>query len=165
MKIILERTYNCKNYCIGHLYYITEDEDQIKKYICDVIEDTDRGLKDTMKLEEIEKMKVYAKTAIPTGKYQVTLNVVSPKFNLKPYYRKFCNGKVPRLLGVKGYEGILIHIGINQNSSAGCLIVGYNKIKGQVVQSQQAFEKLYKILLTAKHGIQIEILRKNEYIK
>lgn len=160
MKLILERVYNCKTYCIGHLYYLTEDEDRIKKYICDVIEDTDRGLDESMTLEEIEQKKVYAKTAIPTGKYQVTLNVVSPKFNLKPYYRKFCDGKVPRLLGVKGYDGILIHIGINQNSSAGCLIVGYNKIKGQVVQSQAAFEKLYRLLITAKHGIEIEIKRK-----
>ena len=160
MKLILERVFNCKTYCIGHLYYITEDEYKIKKYICDTIEDTDRGLSNSMSLEEIEKIKVYAKTAIPTGKYQVTLNVVSPKFNLKPYYRKFCGGKVPRLLGVKGYDGILIHIGINQNSSAGCLIVGYNKIKGQVVQSQAAFEKLYRLLITAKHGIEIEILRK-----
>ena len=160
MKLILERTYNCKTYCIGHLYYITEDENQIKKYICDTIEDVDRGLDESMSLEEIKKIKVYAKTAIPTGKYQISINIVSPKFSLKPYYKKFCNGKVPRLLNVKGYDGILMHKGINQNSSAGCLIVGYNKIKGQVVQSQAAFEKLYKLLKTAKQGIQIEIIRK-----
>ena len=160
MKLILERTYNCKTYCIGHLYYITEDENKIKKYICDTIEDVDRGLDESMSLEEIKKIKVYAQTSIPTGKYNVSINIVSPKFSLKPYYRKFCNGKVPRLLGVKGYDGILMHKGINQNSSAGCLIVGYNKIKGQVVQSQEAFEKLYRLLKTAKQGIQIEIIRK-----
>lgn len=159
MKLILERIYNCKSYCIGHLYYITEDTG-IKKYICDTIEDTDRGLDNNMSLEEIQKQKVYAQTAIPTGTYQITLNTVSPKFNLKPYYRKVCNGKVPRLLGVKGFDGILIHKGINQNSSAGCLIVGYNKIKGQVVQTELAFEKLYRLLLKAKYGIQIEVIRR-----
>ena len=79
---------------------------------------------------------------------------------MKPYYRKVCNGKVPRLLGVKGFDGILIHKGINQKSSAGCLIVGYNKIKGQVVQTELAFEKLYRLLSKAKYGIQIEVIRK-----
>lgn len=153
MEILLQRTYNCKTYCIGHLYVDG-------KYICDTIEDVDRGLNQSMTLEEIKKKKVYKETAIPAGRYKVTTDVVSPSFSLKPYYRNFCGGRLPRVLNVPGYEGILIHRGSNQNSSAGCLIVGYNTIKGQVTDSQKAFEKLYNILRSSKNQIYIEIKRK-----
>lgn len=153
MEVLLQRSYNCKTYCIGHLYVDG-------KYLCDVIEDTDRGLTQSMTLAEIKKRKVYKQTAIPTGRYKVTIDVVSPSFSLKEYYRNFCGGRVPRLLNVPGYDGILIHRGVNQNSSAGCLIVGYNTIKGQVTDSQKAFEKLYNLLRSAKGNIWIEITRK-----
>ena len=144
MKILVKRTYNNKLYCISHIYV-----DGV--YICDAIEDTDRGLDDSMSVNDIRKKKVYAKTAIPTGTYDLTIDIISPKFYQKPYYKSYCNGYVPRVLNVKGFDGILIHKGVNQNSSAGCLIVGYNTIKGQVTNSQQAFEKLYKILKQAKN--------------
>ena len=103
---------------------------------------------------------MYKQTAIPVGRYKVTIDVVSPSFSLKPYYRNFCGGRVPRLLNVPGYDGILMHRGVNQNSSAGCLIVGYNTIKGQVTDSQKAFEKLYNLLRSSKGTIWIEITRK-----
>lgn len=152
MKVLLKRSYNCSTYCIGHLYIDGT-------YICDTIEDVDRGLSQTMPNTEIKKIKVYAQTAIPTGCYQITLDVTSPKFSLKPYYAKFCKGKVPRLLNVPGFDGILIHIGSTEKSSAGCIIVGYNTIKGRVTNSQEAFEKLYKILRSSKSAIKIEIIR------
>ena len=65
----LERTYKGVSYTIGKLYLNG-------KYFCDTLEDTDRGLKDTMPTEEIEKIKVYGKTAIPTGTYKVDMNKV-----------------------------------------------------------------------------------------
>ena len=78
----LERIYKGVSYTIGKLYLNG-------KYFCDTLEDTDRGLKDTMPTEEIEKIKVYGKTAIPTGTYKVDMNTVSPKFKdrtwAKPY--------------------------------------------------------------------------------
>ena len=153
MRVVLERVYNCATYCIGHLYVDG-------KYVCDTIEDTDRGLSQTMTDVEIKKRKVYAQTAIPVGVYPVTLNVTSLKFSKKPYYKNFCQGKVPRVLNVPGYDGILMHIGSTEKSSAGCLIVGYNTIKGRVTNSQQAFEKLYDVLASAKDAIKIEVKRK-----
>lgn len=153
MKLRLERTYNNSTYCIGHLY-------ADGKYVCDVIEDTDRGLDSNMTLDQIRKIKVKSKTAIPSGIYRVTLNVQSPKFSLKPYYKNYCSGYVPRLLDVKGYEGILIHKGTTERDSAGCLIVGYNKVKGQVIDSQKAFEKLYTMMRLSHDPITIEIVRK-----
>ena len=158
MKLILERNWNKETYTIGKLYYIDE-ETQAKKYICDTLEDTDRRLTDNMDVEAIKQLKVYAKTAIPTGTYQISLNTVSPKYSKRKYYKQLCGGKVPRLLGVKGYDGVLIHIGNTADDTAGCILVGENKKVGKVINSTKAFEKLYKILLSAKYGTQIEIKR------
>ena len=132
-----------KTYTIGHLYI-----DDV--YYCDTIEDKDRGLTQSMPLDEIKKRKVKSQTAIPRGRYRITLNVISPKFYKKTYYKRFCNGKLPRLIDVPGFEGILMHKGLNENSSAGCIILGLNKIKGCVIKSQECFEKVYNKLKTAK---------------
>lgn len=153
MKVLLKRIYNCNKYCVGHLYVDGQ-------YICDTIEDTDRMLEQSMSNELISKIKVPHRTAIPTGTYKLTINIRSPKFSKYKYYMLFCQGKVPRLLNVPGFDGVLCHRGVDENSSSGCIIVGYNKVKGKVVNSQEAYEKLYNILKTAKDKIEIEIIRK-----
>ena len=143
-----------KKYQIGHLYVNGV-------YICDTIEDVDRGLTQDMPLDEIKKIKVKSETAIPRGKYRVRIDIQSPKFSAKAYYWSYCKGKLPRLMDVPGFEGILMHKGINQRSSAGCIIVGYNTVVGQVTKSQEAFEKLYTLLKSAKDKIYIEIIKGN----
>ena len=112
MKIELVRRYNNSRYCIGDLYV-----DGV--WISNTIEDTDRGWNSNMSDAWIRNNKVYAKSAIPVGTYEVTLNVVSPKFSQKPYYKKFCDGKLPRLLNVPGFDGILMHRGATERDSAG----------------------------------------------
>ena len=139
MILNLKRRYKGESYTIGDLYVDG-------KFLCNTIEDKDRGLKDSDSIDYIKKVKVPSETAIPTGTYQITLDVVSPKFNQKPYYRNFCQGKLPRLLNVKGFEGILIHKGTTERDSAGCIIVGMNTIKGRVTNSQYCFEQLYNLL-------------------
>lgn len=150
MEILLRRTYNNNDYCIGHLYIDG-------KYICDTLEDTCRGLKQTMKLDEIKQIKIPNKTAIPTGRYLVTTDVISPKYYKRKYYYNFCKGKVPRLINVPSYDGILLHIGNTKEDTSGCILVGENKIKGKVINSTKTFEKLYNILKTAKDLIYINI--------
>lgn len=54
MRLTLIRIANRPTYCIGKLYIDG-------KYFCDTIEDTDRGLKDEMSVEEILKLKVKEK--------------------------------------------------------------------------------------------------------
>jgi len=151
MKITVDRKYKKELYTISNLYV-----DGV--WFCNVIEDTDRKLRQTDSLAHIQAVKVASRTAIPSGTYKVTLDVVSPKFSKKTYYKTFCNGKLPRLCNVPGFEGILIHKGNTEKDSAGCLIVGYNKVKGKVINSQEAFEKLYKKMQENKNNLTIEIL-------
>lgn len=163
MELVLKRIFKGDKYTIGRLYWkppyidygeheeVLKDQyndDIEKEYICDTLEDTDRGLTKDMTLDEIKSIKQKGITAIPSGKYAITLDIQSPKFkNYKQY--AFCDGYLPRLTGVPGFDGILIHIGNKPEDTDGCLLVGKNKVKGQVVESTDTFKKLYAMLKTA----------------
>jgi hypothetical protein len=149
MKLVLKRINNQDNYCEGKLYI-----DGI--YQCDVIEDTDRGLTNEMSITEIQSKKVYGETAIPKGTYQITLDVVSPKFKDRSW-ATFCEGKLPRLLDVPGFEGVLIHTGNEASNSLGCLLVGQKTKDGWVSNSTQTFKDLYYKLKQATDQITITI--------
>ena len=152
MKLELKRIAKKDKYTIGHLYINN-------KYFCDTLEDPDRGLTSTMSLTEIKAKKIKGDTAIPTGTYKITLDVVSPKYsNFSKYpYVKFCGGKMPRLLNIPGYEGVLIHAGNTQKDTEGCLLVGLNKVVGKVINSQVTWKKLYEILQKDKNNLSITI--------
>lgn len=135
MKIVSKRIAKRDTYTVSNMFI-----DGVKFH--NVLEDTDRGLTSDMPLEEIKKIKVHGKTAIPTGTYTVTLDVVSPKFSKYKQY-EFCQGKLPRLLNVPGFEGILIHIGNTETDTDGCLLVGDNKVVGKVTNSTATFKELY----------------------
>lgn len=142
MELLLTRIAKEPDYTIGKLYINGV-------YFCDTLEDTDRGLKSTMALGDIQTKKIYGKTAIPTGTYSIDMDTVSPKFKDRTW-AKFCNGKLPRLLDVKGYEGVLIHVGNKPEDTLGCILVGHNKAKGQVLESTVVFQKLYNLMLEKK---------------
>ena len=155
MLITVKRIYTCSLYTISHVYVDGS-------YICDALEDTDRMLDDSMSEAEIYAKKIKARTAIPTGKYRVLMDIISYKYSKSKYYQRICGCKVPRLFNVKGYSGILIHTGNTHEDTEGCLLVGYNKVKGKVIDSKVAFEKLYRILKNAHdvgQQIYIEITR------
>lgn len=139
MELILKRIAKRPTYTIGKLYVDGQ-------YFCDTLEDTDRGLTDQMSVQEIAKKKIKHKTAIPSGTYKVTTNIVSPKFSQKPFYYQITKGKMPRVLNVKGFDGILIHYGKNADWSSGCILVGKNTIVGQLTDGQNVFKELYKKL-------------------
>lgn len=149
MKLLLKRIAKMEKYTIGKLYIDGE-------YFVDTLEDTDRNLTSTMSKDKIAKVKVYGKTAIPTGTYVVDMNTVSPKFGKRSWAQPY-GGKVPRLQDVPGYEGVLIHPGNTADDTSGCILVGRNKVKGQVVESQDTFKALMKILVKAKDEITITI--------
>lgn len=106
-----------------------------------------------MPLSEIKKIKVPNETAIPYGRYKVTLDIYSPKFGGREFYKEVCQGKLPRLLDVPGYEGILIHCGSNSYQTSGCLLLGLNTIKGQLTNSKEMFKKFYEILKNTNEDI------------
>ena len=139
LELLVDRKYKKETYTIGNLYVDGE-------WFCNTLEDKDRGLKSSMSLEEVERLKVYAETAIPTGRYVVRMDVVSPKYNRVKWYKDNFGGRMPRLENVKGFSGVLIHPGTTAVDSAGCIIVGLNKKKGNVLESRATFTKLWKIL-------------------
>lgn len=139
MDLKLKRIFRGDKYTIGHLYI---DGD----YYCDTLEDTDRGLSSDMSEEEIKRIKVYGKTAIPSGRYKVEVTY-SPKF--KRY--------LPILLGVKGYTGIRCHYGNTPEDTLGCVLVGFNKVKGQVINSRVTSDKLTALLRNCEEEIYITI--------
>ena len=143
MMITLRRIARKDTYTIGKLYI-----DGV--YICDTLEDTDRGLSSYMAVDDILKRKVKGSTCIPTGLYIITLDVESGRFKGDQFYAKLCNGKLPRLLNVKGFEGVLIHSGNTSKDTEGCILVGENKEVGKVVNSRVTFKRLYKILVEHK---------------
>ena len=143
MEIALKRIALRDTYTIGRLYINS-------RYFCDTCEDVVRDLNKDGDLNDAGEGKVYAKTAIPYGRYEVTMKVKSPKFSQRAAYN-WCGGYLPRLLNVKHFEGILIHAGNSADDSAGCIIVGKNKVVGRVVESMDTLKKLYDVLIAASN--------------
>lgn len=117
-------------------------------YFCDVLEDTDRGLRSDMSEAEIAKIKVHGKTAIPTGRYAVSIDTKSSRFSKRPMYSQI-GGRLPRLFNVPGYSGVLIHVGNTPADTEGCLLVGLNKKVGEVTNSRDTFFRLYDLMKAA----------------
>ncbi len=136
LELKLERIFKGEKYTIGRLYVDC-------KYFCDTLENTDRGLTSCMSVNEILNKKINGETAIPKGAYPIVKNVISPKYSKIDWYKEnFNGGLLARLVGVKGFEGILIHAGNTENDTDGCILVGQNKVKGQVINSRATLLKL-----------------------
>lgn len=152
MKILIERLWKKDTYTIGKLYV-----DNV--FFSNTLEDKDRGLTSNMSLAEIKKIKVASTTAIPTGTYNVRMDIVSPKYSKKEWFVKNCHGaKMPRLENVPGYEGVLIHAGNTAADTDGCILVGKNDVKGMVTKSKDYFLQLYNKMYAAySKGEKIEI--------
>ena len=135
MEIIIRRIAKRAEYTIGRMYVDG-------RYVCDTLEDTDRGLTQTMDAREIARRKVRGRTAIPTREDQGAMNVKSPRFGSKSFYQSVCGGMLPRLVAVPGYDGVLIHCGNSAADTDGCILVGENKAVGIVLRSQDTFRRL-----------------------
>lgn len=122
MNIRIKRIAKKNDYTIGKMYIDGE-------YYCDTLEDKDRGLKQTD--SDISNKKVYGKTAIPTGTYNVELTY-SPKFKRI----------LPLIDNVRGFSGIRIHNGNTAADTEGCILVGRNTIVGMVTHSVETLNKL-----------------------
>lgn len=138
MKLLLKRIALRDTYTIGKLYIDNH-------YFCDTLEDKVRDLNKDGDLNDAGEGKVAGQTAIPYGTYKVTMDVQSPKFSKRASYA-WCKGYLPRLLNVPHFDGIMIHSGNDATHTAGCILVGENRVKGQVLNSMNTLKRLYDIL-------------------
>lgn len=146
MELVVTRNWKKQDYTIGRLYVNGE-------YLCNTLEDRVRDLS--------REKKVAGKTAIPAGRYSITMNVISPKYSKKAAY-KWCDGRLPRLLNVPQFEGILIHAGNTAKDTEGCILVGKNTVKGGLTESQKCLKQLWELLDVAyRRGEEIVIVVEN----
>ena len=124
MEIKVIRKYKKEEYTIGEMRVDG-------KWFSNTLEDKDRGLRDDMTLSQVKRIKVYGKTAIPYGTYEVSVY-------FWPKYRK----KYPLLHNVKGFEGILVHGGVDHSDTLGCLLVGENRIRGKLTNCEKYVRRL-----------------------
>lgn len=144
MKLLLKRKFRGAEYTIGDLFIDGE-------FFCNTLEDKVRDLPllcaDTPNWIGCRcPEKVYAKTAIPYGEYKITMKM-SPRFKRV----------LPYLHDVPHFLGILIHSGNTDDDSAGCPLVGFNRVKGKVLDSRLTSDRLNEIL-SKESDITIEII-------
>lgn len=103
------------------------------KYLCDTLEDRVR----------LEGEKVYGKTAIPEGTYEMVLSY-SPRF------KKI----LPEILNVPNFTGIRIHSLNKAEESEGCIGVGEwnGKDTNWISNSRKTFNKLFALLEEANNN-------------
>ena len=126
MQLIIKRHFKGPQYTIGRLFV-----DGV--YECDTLEDTVRE----------DGVKIAGQTAIPAGKYPV-------RITYSPRFKKM----LPMLDNVPNFTGVRIHTGNTAADTEGCILVGYNRVKGRVCDSRAAFRRLFAKLETAE---QIEL--------
>lgn len=148
MKLTLKRIALKPTYTIGKLYI---DDN----YFCDTLEDTVRDLNKDGKFDNGEK-KIKGKTAIPYGTYEITTNVVSSRFKNRVWAKPY-GGKIPRLINIPSFDGVLLHPGSSAEDTSGCLLVGKNTIVGRLTDSQKTFHALMQKIKNQKN-LTIEII-------
>jgi hypothetical protein len=165
MELILKRIAKKKGYTIGRLYIkegvaphsapegattpappaseTTEPPsggvEGAATYFCDTLEPTALELKTTVDkaavLRSPRKTAALKPFAIPEGRYPLVVTW-SPKF--KEWLQL--------LLHVRGFEGIRIHAGNTAADTQGCILVGENRRKGQVLDSRRTLSLLKRML-------------------
>jgi hypothetical protein len=120
MELTLNRIFLGSSATIGEL--LVND-----KHLCDTLEDRVRP----------EGEKVYGKTAIPEGTYEV-------KLTHSPRFKKI----LPEILNVPNFSGIRIHTGNSSKDTEGCILVGTwdGEKEDWVGNSRIAFDELMALL-------------------
>jgi hypothetical protein len=112
---------------------------------CWICEDPVREVPD----KPVIDWKIYGKTAIPRGTYDVVVTM-SNRFKRR----------LPLLLKVPGFEGIRIHPGNTAEDTEGCLLPGVVRTVAGVGKSRIAFDLLFdriEAALAAGDRVTIEV--------
>jgi len=112
---------------------------------CNTLEDVERFPTKWDSLKQLLGLKVYGATAIPTGRYEVTVR----------YSGRF-KRMLPALNNVPEYTGILIHSGNKPEDTLGCILVGKYNAKDKTVYGGKTLkiesELTARILTAMKTG-------------
>ena len=132
MNLTINRFAKAKGYTGGKLFIEG-------KFFGFTIEDEDRGLKQSMPLDEIKKLKKYGITAIPSGTYEVA-------FTYSNRFKRY----MMQILNVPGFEGIRIHVANTAKDVEGCVGVAYDDSSdGFAGNSAKAIKALETIMRAA----------------
>ncbi len=115
-----------------------KEERAVPEWFCNTMEPTARKLTSQMPQTVIRRHKIIGKTAIPTGRYRILIT----------RSRRFGRW-LPLLLNVKGFEGIRIHAGNKPEDTRGCILLGFNRRKGYVLDSTRCVLTLVKMMTEA----------------
>lgn len=133
MNLELLRYSSQKETTLGMLFDVSGSE---RKFLCYTLEDENRT------------KKVWGETRIPAGQYEVKFRKVGG-FN-KRYIKRFGNKHygMLELQNVTNFKYVLIHIGNDQDDTAGCVLVGDQSIQnitkpGFIGRSTQAYKRVY----------------------
>lgn len=143
MQLIVKRKWFTDKSTIGELWVNGS-------FFCYTLEDTDRGLIKTQPITEIAQKKLFGKTAIPYGLYDLAMTF-SNRFQ----------AYMPQVLNVPCFEGIRIHAGNKPEHTEGCLLVGKTKDVDFIGESKSTFSELLKLLKSVEKKEKITI----EYVK
>jgi hypothetical protein len=135
MEIVVKRSIRTAKSTIGVLTIMGNP------FTCFTLEDSDRGLSKSMPLDEIQSAKVFGKTAIPSGRYEVIIDM-STRFKRE----------MPLLVNVPGFDGIRIHSGNTDADTLGCILLGKEHSKDIVTNSRAAYADFFLILHQAVAG-------------
>jgi|SRR5271165_3343777 len=80
----------------------------------------------------VRDVKIMDHTAIPAGRYQVSIG-------MSPHFGRL----MPRVLNVPNFTGVLIHMGNIPRDTEGCILVGWQRGTDMVGDSDAAFNQLY----------------------
>ena len=131
MEIKLIRKYYKTRYTLGRLYVNNS-------FFSDTLEPPSKHLTERCSTATIQKAKGEGFRAIPTGRYRILIT----------RSRRFGRW-LPLLLNVKGFEGIRIHAGNKPEDTRGCILLGFNRRKGYVLDSTRCVLTLVKMMTEA----------------
>ena len=125
---------------LGLLFDVTDPED--RNFLCYTLED------------EARTVKKYGETRIPSGTYPIKLRTEGG-FHSR-YSKKFpsMHRGMLHVQNVPGFEYILIHIGNDDDDTAGCLLLGDQQRQnvtqsGKILSSTDAYRRVYQHVIAA----------------